>query len=190
MNKVFNTIAGVLAAASSSLFVPAAINFNPSDTTQIVIAQETNRNEYYNSNVRIIDIMNTVISNEVKEWHQILVKLSKNDIDDEHGYFNYINEIRRSDNYSELLKYSLGIGEKYAISALLMFLSQKDKKFITAEEEDFVISILEGNDLVLQEDALNTILAWDSISQIDRLRNIKIKNYYLQLDLEMFLEEC
>ena len=53
-----------------------------------------------------------------------------------------------------------------------------------------VIDCLKQNSQIqLQECALNAILEWDKVSDVNNLKNVKIKNSYLQESLNEFVEE-
>lgn len=188
MDKLYKAVLAVLIASSS---IPVALptqNINHSDST-IAIEQAVDSYEYGSDKTHSISTMNDGFSRQVNNWNNILAKLAKNDIDEEHTFFGFIDGIREGNNYNDFLQCVLMEGDKYAIRAMLAFLSQIEKDYISAYEENFVLSILEGDDLVLQEEALDAILAWDNVSQLERLRTIRIPNYYLQRALELFLEE-
>lgn len=188
MDKLYKAILAVL-ITSSSIPLPSTAHKNNYSNSTITIEQATDFHEYGIDDTHSISTMNDVSLRQVNDWKNVLAKLAKNDVDEEYGFFSFIDEIRKGGNYNDFLQCVLMSEDKYAIDAILVFLSQRDKNYISAYEEDFVFSVLEGFDLVLQEEALDTILAWDSVSQLGRLKNIHIPNYYLQRVLESFLEE-
>ena len=70
---------------------------------------------------------------------------------------------------------------------MALFLSQKEFTTIKVCEEKFIIDLLKIQDAEIQEYALNTILLWGGISNKDVLKKVKIRNKFLQKDLDAFL---
>ena len=60
---------------------------------------------------------------------------------------------------------------------------------ISSVEENFILDMLKSNNVQMQEFALNSILLWDNISDIEELKNVYIANRYLQDDLDSFIQQ-
>ena len=75
------------------------------------------------------------------------------------------------------------------IKAILVFFSAQDDFVVLGCEEDFVLSVLEGEDLDLQESAVDCLLTWDIANNLERLERVNIKNVYLQRDIDEFLAD-
>jgi hypothetical protein len=141
---------------------------NKSDTTCEKKSDQT---------IKWISIMNTLLINE------------EIDLDSINPCKNFIENIRCLDNYSDFLVTLSNSEQDNIIKSMVMFLSNLDFKFINGFEEKFIVEILSKDNLVLQEFALNTLLVWNNISNIRLIENIKIKNFYLNNDLQEFVSE-
>lgn len=111
------------------------------------------------------------------------------DFDEKHDYFSFLSNLRdNEEEYRAFLYESLNSGDLNVCNAISIFLSQKKYHFITADEENFIVSILRFGNLQMQEFALNAILNWDKVSDITGLKTIRLGNKYLQEDLEDFIQ--
>ena len=95
--------------------------------------------------------------------------------------------LREKEEYEDFLRLTIGQNNINDIRALLLFYAAYDELTVSGVEEAFVLSILEGKDLMLQELALNCLLAWDIANDLERLKTIRISNVYLQRDLDEFI---
>lgn len=112
------------------------------------------------------------------------------DFDEDCGYFNFLSEMRNNEcEYSLFLYKALQSQNSKVYNAIAIFLSQKKFDFVSAGEENFILQILRYGNLDNQSFALQTILNWDNISNIDEIKDIKIANRYLQEDLEEFITQ-
>lgn len=102
---------------------------------------------------------------------------------------NKINSNREKPDYDKYLL-SLSIESDYEeISMTLQLLSQMDFEKVLPHEEEFVLKMLESDNLELQEEALNAIELWENTTQFERVKKVRIKNRYLQEDLDDFIKE-
>lgn len=109
------------------------------------------------------------------------------DFDEKFDYFEFLSDIRDTEVYSDFLalaKKNLDLNVGNAIS---IFLSQKDYQNISADEENYIFSMLNSNESQLQEFALAAILNWDNFSNVNLLKTLEMQNKYLQEDLEDFI---
>lgn len=112
------------------------------------------------------------------------------DFDEDCGYFNFLSEIRNNElEYSLFLFKALQSQNCKVYNAISIFLSQKKFDFISSDEENFILQILRYGTLDNQSFALQAILNWDNISNLDAINDIKIANRYLQEDLEDFIAQ-
>lgn len=100
---------------------------------------------------------------------------------------SYLNDLRIKDNYPLFLNYILNQNNNKLVQAMALFLSQKEFICIKECEEKFIIDILHLSNLDLQDYALNAITLWGEVSNKDTLKDVIIKNRYLQEELEAFL---
>lgn len=106
------------------------------------------------------------------------------------SYFELLNQIRKKEEYSEFLKTLYFKCEYNLLEYMIVYLTQFNFVFITGEEERLVIDCLKQNSQIkLQESALNAILEWDKVSDVNSLRDVQIGNSYLQESLNEFIEE-
>lgn len=119
-------------------------------------------------------------------------KVKECDLDDlsNVSYFELLNQIRKKEEYSAFLRTLYSESEYDLLEYIMVYLMQFNFSFITGEEEQLVIDCLKQNSQIqLQECALNAILEWDKVSDVNNLKNVKIKNSYLQESLNEFVEE-
>ncbi len=119
-------------------------------------------------------------------------KVKECDLDDfsNVSYFELLNQIRKKEEYSVFLRTLCSEGEYDLLEYIMVYLMQFNFAFITGEEERLVIDCLkQNNQIKLQECALNAILEWDKVSDINSLRDVEIGNSYLQESLNEFIEE-
>lgn len=119
-------------------------------------------------------------------------KVKECDLDDfsNVSYFELLNQIRKKEEYSAFLRTLCSEGEYDLLEYIMVYLMQFNFAFITGEEERLVIDCLkQNNQIKLQECALNAILEWDKVSDINSLRDVEIGNSYLQESLNEFIEE-
>ena len=100
---------------------------------------------------------------------------------------SYLNELRKTIDYENLL-INDNILFDDVIKSILLYLSTIEFDNLFAFEERFVINVLLDNNLQLQEYALNTLLNWDNISNVEMLKKVRINNKYLNEDLQEFIE--
>ena len=119
-------------------------------------------------------------------------KVKECDLDDfsNVSYFELLNQIRKKEEYSAFLRTLCSEGEDDLLEYIMGYLMQFNFAFITGEEERLVIDCLkQNNQIKLQECALNAILEWDKVSDVNSLRDVEIGNSYLQESLNEFIEE-
>ena len=119
-------------------------------------------------------------------------KVKECDLDDfsNVSYFELLNQIRKKEEYSAFLRTLCSEGEYDLLEYIMVYLMQFNFAFITGEEERLVIDCLkQNNQIKLQECALNAILEWDKVSDVNSLRDVEIGNSYLQESLNEFIEE-
>lgn len=119
-------------------------------------------------------------------------KVKECDLDDfsNVSYFELLNQIRKKEEYSAFLRTLCSEGEYDLLEYIMVYLMQFNFAFITGEEERLVIDCLkQNNQIKLQECALNAILEWDKVSDVNSLRGVEIGNSYLQESLNEFIEE-
>lgn len=71
--------------------------------------------------------------------------------------------------------------------SICTFLSQLDFAKVLPCEEEFVVLLLESENLSLQEEAMNAVSLWNKTNHYDRLKKITIKNRYLQEHFEKII---
>ena len=119
-------------------------------------------------------------------------KVKECDLDDfsNVSYFELLNQIRKKEEYSAFLRTLCSESEYDLLEYIMVYLMQFNFAFITGEEERLVIDCLKQNSQIkLQECALNAILEWDKVSDVNSLRDVEIGNSYLQESLNEFIEE-
>ncbi len=127
---------------------------------------------------RMLTVFKSILVNEVIEFEE------------EHNYFSFLSELKCSDkDYDTFLVLAYLDNNIKVCNAISLFLSQRDYRFISAEEERFVLAVLENGNLSMQTFALEAILNWDNISDLEALKRVKIPNRYLQEDLEEFIQQ-
>lgn len=106
------------------------------------------------------------------------------------SYFELLNQIRKKEEYTAFLRTLCSESEYDLLEYIMVYLMQFNFAFITGEEERLVIDCLkQNNQIKLQECALNAILEWDKVSDVNSLRGVEIGNSYLQESLNEFIEE-
>jgi len=131
-------------------------------------------------------------SNQLENWSNTLDSLLfdidfDTDFEELEEICQFINSLRDCDEYSVFLNYILKQEDYRQIRALLYSFEQIAFDYITAEEENFVTTILSNGDVQLQARAFDTIIAWGKVSCPDRLKQIELKNYYLQKEFDKFI---
>lgn len=119
-------------------------------------------------------------------------KVKECDLDDfsNVSYFELLNQIRKKEEYSAFLRTLCSESEYDLLEYIMVYLMQFNFAFITGEEERLVIDCLkQNNQIKLQECALNAILEWDKVSDVNSLRGVEIGNSYLQESLNEFIKE-
>ena len=112
------------------------------------------------------------------------------DFDEDYSYFKFLSDLRDDEHkYVSFLYSALYSDDLKICNAISIFLSQKSFDYINADEENFILQILKNGDLGKQGYALQTILNWDNISNLNELKSVKIANRYLQEDLEDFISQ-
>lgn len=102
-------------------------------------------------------------------------------------YFQFLDELSKTPQYSYFIKYILKNNDIELIEAILLFLAQKKFDLILGDEEIFLIESLKIQNIVIQEFALNTLLLWGKLNNISALKTIKIDDPYFQKKLDRFL---
>lgn len=74
------------------------------------------------------------------------------------------------------------------VESICTFLSQLDFSEVLSCEEEFVVLLLESENLSWQEEAMNAVSLWSKTHHISRLKKITIKNHYLQEHYETIIE--
>ena len=122
--------------------------------------------------------------------NKIKLLICDNDINYENENYasNYLCELRNDQIY-ELFLVSIDLSHQEVVKSILLFLSELNFSNLSYYEEKFVINVLKYGNVNLQEFALNTILSWNNVTDVDELKNIKIKNKYLNLDLLNFIKD-
>lgn len=126
----------------------------------------------------------------VSHWRTMLINLIDDDVvdfDKDNNFFNFLETIRKHDDYNFFL-YQINKEKNVNVkNAVAMFLSQKDYEYISASEENFIVDLLQSDNVLNQEFALNAILLWENVANKDLLKTIHLSNKYLQMDLDEFL---
>ena len=102
-------------------------------------------------------------------------------------YFQFLDELSKTPQYSYFIKYILKNNDIELIEAILLFLAQKKFDLVLGDEEIFLIESLKIKNVVIQEFALNTLLLWGKLNNISALKTIKIDDPYFQKKLDRFL---
>ncbi len=102
-------------------------------------------------------------------------------------YFQFLDELSKTPQYSYFIKYILKNNDIELIEAILLFLAQKKFDLVLGDEEIFLIESLKIQNVVIQEFALNTLLLWGKLNNISALKTIKIDDPYFQKKLDRFL---
>ena len=102
-------------------------------------------------------------------------------------YFQFLDELSKTPQYSYFIKYILKNNDIELIEAILLFLEQKKFDLVLGDEEIFLIESLKIQNVVIQEFALNTLLLWGKLNNISALKTIKIDDPYFQKKLDRFL---
>lgn len=139
-----------------------------------------------------VNYCNTNNSNQRTNWTDKLLFLIQDEsleMGEQIKFDSFLNSLRKEKNYPLFLNYLLNLNNRDLLKAIALFLSQKDFIFINACEEKFIIDLLKIQDAEIQEYALNAVFLWERISDKETLKNIKIRNKYLQEDLDSFLGE-
>lgn len=102
-------------------------------------------------------------------------------------YFQFLDELSKTPQYSYFIKYILKNNDIELIEAILLFLAQKKFDLVLGDEEIFLIESLKIRNVVIQEFALNTLLLWGKLNNISALKTIKIDDPYFQKKLDRFL---
>lgn len=102
-------------------------------------------------------------------------------------YFQFLDELSKTPQYSYFIKYILKNNDIELIEAILLFLAQKKFDLVLGDEEIFLIESLKIQNAVIQEFALNTLLLWGKLNNISALKTIKIDDPYFQKKLDRFL---
>ena len=102
-------------------------------------------------------------------------------------YFQFLDELSKTPQYSYFIKYILKNNDIELIEAILLFLAQKKFDLVLGDEEIFLIESLKIQNVVIQEFALNTLLLWGKLKNISALKTIKIDDPYFQKKLDRFL---
>ena len=102
-------------------------------------------------------------------------------------YFQFLDELSKTPQYSYFIKYILKNNDIELIEAILLFLAQKKFDLVLGDEEIFLIESLKIQNVVIQEFALNTLLLWGKLNNISVLKTIKIDDPYFQKKLDRFL---
>lgn len=108
---------------------------------------------------------------DLEEYYQTQHLIEK--INSRCGQLNY-------DKHLEKLSIDTIDSDYEEISMTLQLLAQMDFSQVLPHEENFVLRILESENLRLQEEAINAVSLWDKTNYLDRLKKITIKNRYLQ----------
>ena len=98
------------------------------------------------------------------------------------------SNISISDKYVELINY-IQYNDIYLTELLLEFFERKEYDSIFGEEDNFVVTALENGSIRIQELAINTLYSWRHSRYVNRIKNVTVKNYYLQKDLEYIVSE-
>lgn len=117
--------------------------------------------------------------------------ISADDLDSDspdNWYFDIFDEEKYTETYAnfvaELAKQPILIKK-----AFLKYLSFQDYEDTDNCEIDFLINILNENNIALQESALNVLLEWDNFPDKEILKTISIKNNILMQELARFINE-
>ena len=182
----------LLWAASSTIAIVPTADLFFSQTSEIIEEYKEYSNSEFNKMVNEeSDTMEPVIDNYAVDLETRIMQLigeKEVGFDEKNYAYEYLEEFRKCDEYELALKTSYNFQNSDAIKCILMFLASIDFKNISAFEERFVVDVLSMGELNVQEFALNTILVWDNVSNINSLKNIVIKNRYLAQDLSDFIE--
>lgn len=188
-------LAGLITLASSSMMQNSNLVIQGLDDASTFF--EIPANDEYFSIVgnNIVSMKSDSIIQEqyispIAEWQTVfrnLIGENVLEVEDTDKYFSFLECLREKEEYEDFLRLTIGQNNINDIRALLLFYAAYDELTVSGVEEAFVLSILEGKDLMLQELALNCLLAWDIANDLERLKTIRISNVYLQRDLDEFI---
>ena len=145
----------------------------------------------------IVDMGNDSLTREkyfaaIFEWQDILKNLIGENVlelEDNQMYFSFLQSLREKEQYEDFLRITLENDQRNNIKAILLFFVAQEDFVVLGCEENFVLSILDGEDVDLQECAIDCLLTWDIANDIERLERVYIKNTYLQRDLDEFIKD-
>lgn len=103
-------------------------------------------------------------------------------------YFQFLEELSKTPQYSYFISYIIENKNTELIEAILLFLAQKKFDLVLGNEENFLIESLKINNIVIQEFAINTLLLWGKLNNINVLKTIKIDSPYFQKKINQFLK--
>lgn len=129
---------------------------------------------------------------EIRKIYTILQSIIADigiDSTEQSKYLEYLTTLRSKDYYTAFLNFAKSRFDSNICNAVAFFLAQIDYKYIGSQEEDFIFTMLQKGNVSMQEYALDTILAWDNISDLEKLKSVKIANRFLQDDLELFIDQ-
>lgn len=186
-----------------SVFLPFTDSVSTTNNIVTVIDSQTQGNDFFGKEEYVLnsmDIINNKESdtmsikqqNRFGEWiSYINYLIGDNDIEinGENYAFGFIETIRKLEEYPMFIFQLTKSNEENAKKVLLMFLANSNFEFVSACEERFVVDSLASSNVLMQEFALNVILLWDNITNVETIRNITIKNKYLNNDLKEFIQK-
>lgn len=97
--------------------------------------------------------------------------------------------IRNLENYESNF---IGFTQQLTFKGKLILayeLSQLSYNSIFGCEEEYILQLMRSGNLEMQEVALNAITNWDNINLIRRISDLKLKNIFLQQELDELIEE-
>ncbi len=129
---------------------------------------------------------------KVESWlNNFIIMVNNEDIGfgEWYKYFDFLYLLRKENAYSLFLN-ELNKSKNISIKcAIALALSQKDFAYISADEENLILELLSSSNIQVQEYALNALLMWDEISDINSVKNLQLGNKFLREDLKEFIEE-
>lgn len=100
-----------------------------------------------------------------------------------------LKSIRNLENYeSNFIRFIQQLTFKGKL-ILAYELSQLSYNSIFGCEEEYILQLMRSDDLEMQEFALNAVANWDNRVLISKLTDLKIKNVFLQKELDELIEE-
>lgn len=171
----------------------SALKTRDTDSNSYIYSHQEYEDEYVifshngnNNNITsVMTSMEILINNTTKNL-QTLIDSDSFEIGEEASSFQFFASLRNLDYYVQVTNDLLHKGLKYQL-AILNILSLLKADEVSSFERNIVFEAMHSEQLILQEYALNTISIWNDKNLILALKDIKIKNYFLQERLNIII---